>query len=112
MSFFKFHNQERLVDIIIYFVLAGNYINFKAFIMFKQVSFVVNYTMIHLVRLLTEDGANASQSNWGKTKFEIMQQCRRKQKLLPSSTFCKGIGINGWTNMFRIEEDFEIKTGK
>ena len=30
MSFFKFHNQELLVDIIIYFVLAGNYINFKA----------------------------------------------------------------------------------
>jgi hypothetical protein len=56
--------------------------------------------------------ADASQSIWGKTKFEIMQQCRRNQKLLPSSTFCKGSGINGWTNMFRIEEDFEIKTGK
>jgi hypothetical protein len=93
-------------------VLAGNSIDFKAFIMFKQVSFVVNYTMIHLVRLLTEDRTNASQSNWSKTKFEIMQQCRGKQKLLPSSTFCKVIGINVWTNMFRVEEDFEIKAGK
>jgi hypothetical protein len=42
----------------------------------------------------------------------MMQQCRRKQKLLPSSTFCQVIGIKVWTNMFRIEEDFEIKTGK
>ena len=40
-----------------------------------------------------------------------MQRCRRKNKLLPSSTFCKGIGLQVWTNLFRVEEDFEIKTG-
>ena len=74
--------------------------------------FVVNHTMVHLVRLLTADGSDASQSIWSKTKFEIMQQCRKKQKLLPSSTFCKGIGTNVWTNVFRVEEDVEIKTGK
>ena len=41
-----------------------------------------------------------------------MQLCRRKQKLLPSSTFCKGVGVHVWTNVFRVEEDLEIKTGK
>jgi hypothetical protein len=41
-----------------------------------------------------------------------MKRCRSKQKLLPSSTFCKVIGINVWTNMFRVEEDIEIKAGK
>jgi hypothetical protein len=41
-----------------------------------------------------------------------MKRCRSEQKLLPSSTFCKVNGINVWTNMFRIEEDFEIKAGK
>jgi len=48
---------------------------------------------------------------WGQTKFEIMQQCRKKHKQLPSSTFCKGLGSPVWTNVFRVEEDFEIKTG-
>ena len=71
---------------------------------------------IHLVRLLTEDEnattTETSQHIWGKTKFEIMQRCRRKHKLLPSSKFCKGVGVRTWTNVFRIEEDFEIKTGK
>jgi hypothetical protein len=71
---------------------------------------------MQLVRLLTEDGSEAktetSQSTWGKTKFEIMQRCRRKQKLLPSSTFCRGIGDRAWINVFRVEEVFEIKTGK
>ena len=68
------------------------------------------------VHLLTEDGSEAktetSQTVWGQTKFEIMQRCRRKNKLLPSSTFCKGQGNPVWTNVFRVEEDFEIKTGK
>jgi hypothetical protein len=41
-----------------------------------------------------------------------MQRCRRKYKLLPSSTFCKTPGIRVWTNVFRVEQDFEIKTGK
>jgi len=72
--------------------------------------------MIHLVRLLTEDGSEAntgtSQSIWGQTKFEIMKRCRRKKKLLPSSTYCNNSGIHVWTNVFRIEEDLEIKTGK
>jgi hypothetical protein len=71
---------------------------------------------MQLVRLLTEDGSKAKtetwQSTWGKTKFEIMQRCRRKQKLLPSSTFCRGIGDRAWINVFRVEEVFEIKTGK
>ena len=79
--------------------------------MFKQGSFVVNNTMIHLVCLLTEDGSKASQLSWGQTQFEIMQQCRRRHKLLPSSAFCKGAGNRVWTNVFRVEEDFEIETG-
>ena len=71
---------------------------------------------MQLVRLLTEDGSEAktetSQTIWGQTIFVIMQRCQRKHKLLPSSTFCKGVGIRAWTNVFRIEEYFEIKTGK
>jgi len=66
--------------------------------------------------LLTEDGSQAktgpSQSIWGQTKFQIMQRCRTKHKLLPSSTYCLGIGKKVWTNVFRVEEDLEIKTGK
>ena len=70
--------------------------------------------MIHLVRLLTEDGTSAkaaetSQSIWGQIKLEIMQRCCAKNKLLPYSTYCKGIGYHVWTNMFRV--DFEIKAG-
>lgn len=64
--------------------------------------------------LLTEDGDEARPEDgtiYGKSKFEIMQRCRRKLKLLPSSTFCKEIGINVWTNVFRVEENFEIQTG-
>jgi hypothetical protein len=38
-----------------------------------------------------------------------MEHCRRNHKLLPSSTFCNGTGV--WTNVFRVEEDFEIETG-
>ena len=71
--------------------------------------------MIHLVRLLTEDGDEARPEDgtiWGQTKIEIMQRCRRKHKLLPSSTFCIGAGNYVWTNVFRIEEDLQIKTGK
>jgi hypothetical protein len=41
-----------------------------------------------------------------------MQRCRREQQLLPSSTFCKGVGVHVWTNVFRVEEDLEIKSGK
>jgi hypothetical protein len=71
---------------------------------------------IHLVRLLTEDEnattTETSQHIWGKTKFEIMQRCRRKNKLLPSSAFCRGTGNRVWTNVFRAEKDFKIKTGK
>jgi hypothetical protein len=71
---------------------------------------------MQLICLLTEDGSEVktetSQTIWGQTKFEIMQRCRRKHKLLPSSTFCKAFGVRTWTNVFRIEEDFEIKTGK
>jgi hypothetical protein len=71
---------------------------------------------IHLVRLLTEDEnattTETSQHIWGKTKFEIMQRCRRKHKLLPSSAFCRGTGNRVWTNVFRAEKDFKIKTGK
>ena len=81
----------------------------------KQVSFVA-MIKIHLVRLLTEDESETttetSQHIWGKTKLVIMQRCRGKHKLLPSSTFCRGTGNRVWTNVFRIEEDFEIKTGK
>ena len=83
--------------------------------MFKQVSCVVNYTLIHLVCLLIEDGDEARPEDgsvWGQTKFEIMQRCRRKHKLLPSSTYCKGLGSRVWINVFRVEEDLEIKTGK
>lgn len=70
--------------------------------------------MIHLVCLLIEDGkparaAETSQSIWGQTKLEIMQRCRAKNKLLPYSGYCKGIGYHVWTNMFRV--DFEIKAG-
>ena len=70
--------------------------------------------MIHLVRLLTEDGkpakaAETSQSIWGQTKLEIMQRCCAKNKLLPYSTYRKGSGYHVWTNMFRV--DFEIKAG-
>ena len=71
---------------------------------------------MQLIHLLTGDGSEAktetSQSIWGKTKFQIMQRCRRKHKLLPSSTFCKKTGNRVWTNVFRIEEVFEIKSGK
>ena len=83
--------------------------------MFKQVSFVATIK-IHLVRLLTDDGIDAttgtSQIIWSQTQFEIVHRCRTKHKLLPSSTYCKGLGIQVWTNMFRVDEDFEIKTGK
>jgi len=41
-----------------------------------------------------------------------MQRCRRKHKLLPSSTFCKEPGNRVWTNVFRVEADLEIKAGK
>jgi hypothetical protein len=42
-----------------------------------------------------------------------MKRCRSEQKLLPSSKFCSKVnGINVWINMFRVEEDFEIKAGK
>ena len=65
--------------------------------------------------LLTEDGNQAitdsSQWIWGQTKFEIMKRCRRRHKLLPSSTSCRGFGSRVWTNVFRVEEDLEIKTG-
>ena len=71
---------------------------------------------MQLVCLLTEDGSEAktetSQTVWGQTKLEIMQRCQRKHKLLPSSTFCSGLGVHVWTNVFRVEEDLEIKTGK
>ena len=40
-----------------------------------------------------------------------MEGCRRNHKLLPSSTYCKGIGNRVWTSIFRVEEDFEIETG-
>ena len=83
--------------------------------MSKQVSFVATIK-IHLVRLLTDDGSDAttgsSQGIWSQTQFEIMYRCRTQHKLLPSSTYCKGLGVHVWTNMFRVEEDFEIKTGK
>ena len=65
------------------------------------------------IRLLTDDGSETktetSQSIWGLTKFEIMERCRRNHKLLPSSTYCKDIGNQVWTNVFRV---LEIKTGK
>lgn len=71
---------------------------------------------MHLVRLFTEDGSEAktdiSQTIWAQTKFEIMQRCQTNHKLLPSSTYCFGIGKIVWTNVFRIEEDLEINTGK
>ena len=40
-----------------------------------------------------------------------MKRCRKKRQVLPSSTFCKGIGIRVWTNVFRVEEDFQMETG-
>jgi hypothetical protein len=40
-----------------------------------------------------------------------MEHCRRNHKLLPSSTFCKEPVVRVWTNVFRVEEDFEIETG-
>ena len=70
--------------------------------------------IIH-VRLITEDGNPAitgiSEQFWGQTKSVIMERCRRNNKLLPSSTFCNVTGIRVWTNVFRVEEDFEIETG-
>ena len=72
--------------------------------------------LMQLVCLLTEDGSEAKtetlQTIWGQTKFEIVQRCRRKHKLLPSSAYCNGSGNPFWTNVFRVEENFEIKTGK
>jgi hypothetical protein len=71
---------------------------------------------MQLVCLLTEDGSEAKtetlQTIWGQTKFEIVQRCRRNHKLLPSSTYCRGINIRVWINVFRVEEDPEIKSGK
>ena len=71
---------------------------------------------MQLVCLLTEDGSEAktetSQTIWGQTKFEIVQRCRRKHKLLPSSTYCRGLSYRVWINVFRVEEDLEIKSGK
>jgi hypothetical protein len=70
--------------------------------------------MTHLVCLLTEDGNPAVtvtlQAFWGIAKSVIMERCRRKHKLLPSST-CKGVGNRVWINVFRVEEDFGIRTG-
>ena len=70
--------------------------------------------IIH-VRLISEDGNSAitepSQQFWGQTKSVIMERCRRNNKLLPSSTFCNGNGFRVWTNVFRVEEDFEMETG-
>jgi hypothetical protein len=40
-----------------------------------------------------------------------MERCEKIHKLLPSSTFCEVPGIQVWTNVFRVEEDFDIKTG-
>ena len=51
-------------------------------------------------------------SIWGQTQFEIMKRCRRKKKLLPSSRYCSKLPHHVWTNVFRVEEDLEIKTGK
>ena len=39
-----------------------------------------------------------------------MQRCRRKHKLLPSSTYCRGLNNRVWINVFRVEEDLEIKS--
>jgi hypothetical protein len=41
-----------------------------------------------------------------------MKRCRNKKKLLPSSTYCSKLMQRVWTNVFRVEEVFEIKTGK
>ena len=79
----------------------------------KQVTFVAKIK-IHLVSLLTEGGYKVKPKDgsiWGQTKFEIMKRCRKKHKLLPSSTFCTGIKNRVWTNVFRVEEDFEMETG-
>ena len=93
-------------------MLAGNYINFQAF----SGSNMFHLFLMHLVRLFTGDEREVKTDNsqmiWTQTKFEIMQRCRTKHKLLPSSTYCLGIGNKVWTNVFRVEEDFEIKTGK
>jgi hypothetical protein len=78
--------------------------------MFKQVSIVV--ILPRYVCLLTEDRSEAGISIWGQTKFEIIKRCRRKKKLLPSSTYCSKFDNHVWTNVFRVEEDLEIKTGK
>ena len=67
-----------------------------------------------IASLLTEDGDQARPDDgpiWGQTKFEIMQRCRGELKLLPSSAYCKEIGNQVWTNVFRVEEDLEIQTG-
>jgi hypothetical protein len=70
---------------------------------------------IRFARLITEDGSKAksetSQWIWGRTKFEIMKRCRRNHKLLPSSTYCLEQGHRVWTNVFRVEDDFEFRTG-
>ena len=95
---------------IIYFVVAENYVNYNAFICSSR--FHLYFVIPRYICLLTEDGSEAGISIWGQTKFEIMQRCRRKHKLLPSSTFCRRHGIHVWTNVFRVEEDLEIKTGK
>ena len=58
--------------------------------------------IIH-VRLLTEDGDVARPEDgsiWGQIKFEIMQRCRRKHKLLPSSTFCRGLNNKMFGQMY------------
>jgi hypothetical protein len=59
--------------------------------------------MTHLVCLLTEDGNPAVtvtlQAFWGIAKSVIMERCRRKHKL------------RVWINVFRVEEDFGIRTG-
>ena len=80
--------------------------------LYVQAGFICIFLYQDKSVLLTEDGSDAGRFIWGQTKFEIMQSCRRKHKLLPSSTFCRGLGDRGWTNVFRVEEVFEIKTGK
>jgi hypothetical protein len=85
--------------------------------MFKQISFeliIPRYT-IH-VHLLTDDGKPAitaitepAQQFWGLTNSVIMERCRIKHKLLPSSSYCNANSV--WTSVFRVEEDFEIETG-
>jgi hypothetical protein len=85
---------------------------FQGMYMFKQVSFVVNNTMIHhTYSFIYSRRKKASESHWGKTQFEIKSSCRTKHKLLPSSTYCSEQGYRIWTNVFRVEEDLEIETG-